>query len=169
MKLLLSVLLAMMVSPVHPDVPPVNPGDPFIIVNKATNKLAFIKDNAVQEVYPAGTGKSQEMTPEGLFTVKVKAVNPYYRKQNIPGGDPKNPLGTRWVGFDAKNTDGRIYGVHGTNQPWTVGTYISKGCIRLKNADVERLYDKVPIGTKILVTRSSKDFSTLAKEQGAIK
>ncbi|RFU69209.1 L,D-transpeptidase [Bacillus sp. V59.32b] len=169
MKLLLSILLAMMVSPIHPDVPAVKPGDPFIIVNKATNKLAFIKDNAVQEVLPAGTGRSQELTPEGLFTVKVKAVNPYYRKQNIPGGDPKNPLGTRWIGFDAKNTAGRIYGVHGTNQPWTVGKYISNGCIRLKNADVERLYNKVPIGTKILVTKTNKDFYTLAKEQGAIK
>ncbi|MDQ0220766.1 L,D-transpeptidase [Peribacillus cavernae] len=169
MKLLLSILLALTVSPVYPDAPAVKPGDPFLIVNKATNKLAFIDDNAVQEVLPAGTGKSDELTPEGLFTVKVKAVNPYYRKKNIPGGDPKNPLGTRWIGFDAKNTDGRIYGVHGTNQPWTVGKNISAGCIRLKNADVERLYNKVPIGTKILVTRSTKDFYTLAKQNGAIK
>jgi lipoprotein-anchoring transpeptidase ErfK/SrfK len=169
MKLLLSILLAITVSPIHPDAPAVKPGDPFLIVNKGTNKLAFIKDNAVQEVVPAGTGRSQKLTPEGLFTVKVKAVNPYFRKKNIPGGDPRNPLGSRWIGFDAMNTDGRIYGVHGTNQPWTVGKYISNGCVRLKNADVERLYNKVPTGTKILVTKSNKDFPTLAKEQGAIK
>lgn len=169
MKLLISMLIVLMVSPVMPDAPVVKPGDPFIIVNKSSNKLAFIKGNKVQEVLPAGTGRSDELTPEGLFTVKVKAVNPYFRKKNIPGGDPRNPLGTRWIGFDAKNTDGRIYGVHGTNAPWTVGKYISNGCVRLKNADVERLYNKVPIGTKILVTKSRKDFYSLAKENGAIK
>ncbi|RFU64230.1 L,D-transpeptidase [Peribacillus saganii] len=145
------------------------PGDPFIIVNKANNKLAFIDDNKVQFIVPAGTGKSNELTPEGLFTVKVKAVNPYYRKKDIPGGDPRNPLGTRWIGFDAKGTDGRIYGVHGTNQPWTVGKYVSQGCIRLKKEDVEKLYQRVPIGTKILVTTSSKSFLQLGKENRAIK
>ena len=99
-----------------------------------------------------------------MFTVKVKAINPYYRKKNIPGGDPRNPLGTRWIGFDAINTDGRIYGVHGTNQPYSVGKYISNGCVRLRNSDVERLYQQVPLGTKILIVTSQDDFIVFGKK-----
>ncbi|MGM9923891.1 MAG: L,D-transpeptidase [Bacillus sp. (in: firmicutes)] len=142
--------------------------NPFIIVNKANNKLAFIKDGKVVEIFPVGTGKSNDLTPEGLFTIIVKAKNPYYRKKNIPGGDPRNPLGTRWIGFNALGTDGRTYGVHGTNEPWSVGKYISNGCIRMKKSDVERLYELIPLQTKILITLSSKSFKELAKEYGAI-
>lgn len=169
MKLFLSIVLTAMLFPVLHDVPAVAPGEPLVIVNKAVNKVAFINGNKVQEVFSAGTGKSKELTPEGLFTVTVKAVNPYYRKKNIPGGDPRNPLGSRWIGFDALNTDGRIYGIHGTNQPQSIGKYISNGCVRLSKENIEKLYDQVPIGTQVLITSSSKDFKTLAKEQGAIK
>ena len=54
--------------------------------------IAFIDDNKVQTVYAARHGEKPELTPEGIFTVKVKAVNPYFRKKNIPGGDPRNHL-----------------------------------------------------------------------------
>ncbi|WP_108670873.1 L,D-transpeptidase [Peribacillus acanthi] len=168
MRLLLTVFVILSISPVWPIGQNPLRGDPFIIVNKTKNELAFIKDGKVQQVVKAGTGKSQDLTPEGLFTVTVKAKNPYYRKKNIPGGDPRNPLGTRWIGFDARGTDGRTYGIHGTNQPWTVGKYVSQGCIRLLNPVVEKLYDQTPIGTKILVTRTTKDYKQLAKEHGAI-
>ncbi|CAH0218431.1 Putative L,D-transpeptidase YkuD [Peribacillus simplex] len=171
MKWILSLLLMLSLWPLQVQAQPqsVKPGDPFIIINKANNKLAFIDDNEVKEILPVGTGKSQELTPEGIFTVKVKAVNPYYRKKNIPGGDPRNPLGSRWIGFDARYTDGRIYGIHGTNQPSSIGKYISNGCVRMHKSDVERLYEKVPIGTKVLITISNEDFKTLAKKNGAIK
>ncbi|WP_225434107.1 L,D-transpeptidase [Peribacillus tepidiphilus] len=169
MRILLTIFILLSINPVWPIGRNPVIGDPFIIVNKAKNELAFIKGGKVQEVMKAGTGKSNDLTPEGLFTVTVKAKNPYYRKKNIPGGDPRNPLGTRWIGFDARGTNGRIYGVHGTNQPWTVGKYISQGCIRLLNPKVEKLYDQVPIGTKILVVNTKKDFVTLGKEYGAIK
>ncbi|MGE8078008.1 L,D-transpeptidase [Peribacillus loiseleuriae] len=169
MKILLSLILTSILLPFVPMSASAVVGEPFVIVNKATNKVAFIDDNKVQNVYPAGTGRSNELTPEGLFTVKVKAVNPYFRKKNIPGGDPRNPLGTRWIGFDALGTDGRIYGLHGTNNQASVGRYISNGCVRLRKADIEHLYERVPIGTKVFVTHSPKDFATLAKEQGAMK
>lgn len=167
MKILLSLLLSLTLLATTTEA--VKSGAPFLIVNKAVNQLAFINHSTIQEIFPVGTGKSQELTPEGLFTVKVKAVNPYYRKKNIPGGDPRNPLGTRWIGFDAKNTNGRIYGVHGTNQPYSVGKYISNGCVRLRNSDVERLYQQVPLGTKILIVTSKENFTSLAKKYGAIK
>ncbi|MFD9626889.1 L,D-transpeptidase [Peribacillus muralis] len=171
MKWVLSLLLMLSLPPLSVNAQPqsVKPGDAFIIINKANNELAIIDDNEVKEILPVGTGKSQELTPEGVFTIKVKAVKPYYRKKNIPGGDPSNPLGSRWIGFDARNTDGRIYGIHGTNQPSSIGKFISNGCVRMHKPDVERLYEKVTEGTKVLITHSSEDFRTLAIKSGAIK
>lgn len=148
---------------------PAAAGDPLIIVNKRTNELAWIKDGQVAMTARAATGKTKEFTPEGVFTVTVKAKQPYYRKKNIPGGDVRNPLGSRWIGFDARNTDGRTYGIHGTNEPESIGSYISLGCIRLPNEIVNLLYEEVSIGTKVFIVDSEKSFLELAREQGAIE
>ncbi|WP_160722194.1 L,D-transpeptidase [Bacillus sp. USDA818B3_A] len=156
-------------APLWPIGPNPLPGDPFVIVNKTKNELAFIDDNKIQTIVSVGTGKTQELTPEGLFTITVKAKKPYFRKKNIPGGDPKNPLGARWIGFNAKGTDGRIYGIHGTNQPASIGKYVSQGCIRTQNEVVTSLFPLIPLGTKILVTSSNKSFEDLAKENRAIQ
>jgi lipoprotein-anchoring transpeptidase ErfK/SrfK len=168
-KLLSPILIAFFISPIWPLGSNPMPGDPFVIVNKSRNELAFINENKVQTVVSVGTGKTQELTPEGLFTITVKAKEPYFRKENIPGGDPKNPLGARWIGFDAKGTDGRTYGIHGTNQPASIGKYVSQGCIRTQNEVVSSLFPLIPLGTKILVVSSKKTFEALAQEQGAIK
>ena len=101
MKVFLSLLFSLTLLSNTIETEVVKHGAPFLIVNKAVNQLAFINHSEIQEIFSAGTGKSKELTPEGLFTVKVKAINPYYRKKNIPGGDPRNPLGTRWIGFNA--------------------------------------------------------------------
>jgi lipoprotein-anchoring transpeptidase ErfK/SrfK len=67
----------------------------------------------------------------------------------MPGG-PDNPLGARalylWQG--KKDT---LYRIHGTNEPWTIGGNVSSGCIRLTNEDIVDLYDRTPIGTKVVV------------------
>ncbi len=143
--------------------------DSYIIVNKANNKLALIQNNKVIKILPVATGSSNELTPEGTFTVIVKAKNPYYRKKNIPGGDPRNPLGSRWIGFNANGTDGRTFGVHGTNAPWSIGQYVSNGCVRMHNKDVEWLYEQVPLDSKIVITLSDKSFVALAKQYGFIQ
>jgi lipoprotein-anchoring transpeptidase ErfK/SrfK len=169
LQLISTLFLAFSISPIWPlGVNPL-PGDPFLIVNKTTNEVAFIHDNKVQSISSAGTGKTEDLTPEGLFTITVKAKNPYYRKKNIEGGTAQNPLGTRWMGFDAEGTDGRIYGLHGTNNPQSIGRYVSNGCIRLQNETIESLYTQIPLGTKILIQSSSKSFEELAIEYGAIK
>ncbi|ANB56594.1 L,D-transpeptidase catalytic domain protein [Anoxybacillus sp. B7M1] len=142
---------------------------PFIIINKATNQLAFIRGGRIEAVYPVATGVTTALTPEGLFTVKVKAKNPYYRKKSIPGGAPSNPLGTRWIGFDAQGTDGRIYGIHGTNNSQSIGRYVTQGCVRMHNRDVETLYEKIPEGTKVFIVRSNESFAVLARQQGAMR
>jgi lipoprotein-anchoring transpeptidase ErfK/SrfK len=167
MRIFLAILL--MASPIWPLGRNPLPGDPFLIINKETNQLAYINEGEIAGTYGAATGKTTDLTPEGLFTVTVKAKDPYYRKKNIPGGDPRNPLGTRWIGFDAEGTDGRIYGIHGTNQPSSIGKYISNGCIRMLNKNVEFIYDRVPLGTKVLVVKTSKSFQELGKEYGALK
>lgn len=82
----------MMISPILPLGENPLPGDPYVIVNKRTNELAVILDNKVEGVYSVATGKTDDLTPEGEFTVTVKAENPYYRKKNIEGGSPDNPL-----------------------------------------------------------------------------
>lgn len=162
------LFLVLMISPLWPIGPNPLPGDPFVIVNKRTNELTFIDNREVQQVVHVATGKTDSLTPEGMFTIIVKAENPYYRKKDIPGGKINNPLGTRWIGFDAKETDGRIYGIHGTNDPETIGHYVSNGCIRLKNDHVEALFERIPIGTKILIVSTDETTEQLAKKYGAL-
>lgn len=168
-KILSPILIAFFISPLWPLGPNPMPGAPFLIVNKSTNEMALINDNQIQTVVSVGTGKTQELTPEGLFTITVKAKDPYYRKKDILGGDPANPLGKRWIGFDALGTDGRIYGIHGTNNPSSVGKYVSQGCIRTQNEVITSLYPLIPLGTKVLVITSKKSFEMLGKEYQAIK
>ncbi|QAS54261.1 L,D-transpeptidase [Halobacillus litoralis] len=156
MKIIAFVLF--LVSPLLP--PNVN-GEPVIVVNKATHEVVLFSDG--EEVFkaPAAIGKTKELTPEGRFHIKVKAKDPYYRKKNIPGGDPDNPLGSRWIGFDALGTDGRIYGIHGTNRPESIGKSVSAGCIRLNNEDVEKLYELVPVEMDVIIVDSDEELKTI--------
>ncbi|MGI8316219.1 L,D-transpeptidase [Halobacillus mangrovi] len=139
-------------------------GEPVILVNKTTHEVTLIKSGKIVFHAKAAVGKTRELTPEGQFRIKVKAKDPYYRKKNIPGGDPENPLGSRWIGFDARGTDGRIYGIHGTNQPNSIGKSVSAGCIRLKNRDVEKLFELVPSGSDVLIVSSNQTIEELYKQ-----
>jgi lipoprotein-anchoring transpeptidase ErfK/SrfK len=143
-------------------------GDPFLIVNKKTNELAFINEGQIQKIYSVATGKEDDLTPVGKFTITVKAVRPYYRKKDIPGGAKENPLGSRWIGFDAEGTDGRIYGVHGNNNPDSIGRFITQGCVRMHNEEVEDLFTQIPIGTQIAIVSSHLSFKKLGQAFGAI-
>ncbi len=71
----------------------------------------------------------------------------------MPGG-PGNPLGARAMYLWQGNKD-TLYRIHGTIEPWTIGTSISSGCIRMINQDVMDLYDRVPVGTKVVVLSAS--------------
>jgi len=81
-------------------------GSDLIIVNKKTNKLAYFSDGKLVKTFPVATGKSKELTPEGNFKMVVKVKNRPYYKENIPGGDPANPLGDRWLGLEVNGTYG---------------------------------------------------------------
>lgn len=168
LNLLISIILSFTMSPLWPLGENPLIGDPYIIINKQTNQLAFIRDGIIQEIYTVSTGRTPDLTPEGEHNIIVKAINPYYRRGNIFGGNPDNPLGTRWLGFDANGTNGRIYGIHGTNNEWTIGKYVTNGCIRMKNKEVENLFEKIPIGTKVLIVNTDKSFLEIAILHGAI-
>ena len=84
----------------------------LIIINKATNKLAYYQNGSLVRTFSVGTGRTQSLTPEGHFKVVNKIVNRPYYKGNIPGGDPRNPLGNRWLGLNARGTYGTTYAIH---------------------------------------------------------
>lgn len=129
-----------------------------IEINKRTNHLYLYKNNQVIKTYRVGTGKKEHLTPEGVFTVGSRAENPqWYDRENdkiVPGGDPENPLGKFWLGLKINENDkANIYGIHGTNNEASVPGHVSKGCIRLKNKDIEELYSvyKISIGTPVWI------------------
>ncbi len=165
---IVSLLLFLVSSPIWPLGENPMLGDPFLIVNVAEKKLAFVHEGEVKAVFPVAIGKGDE-TPLGTFTIVGKAKEPYYRKKNIPGGDARNPLGSRWLGFDALGTDGRTYGIHGTNDPTSIGQAITSGCIRLLNEQVEWLYEYVPLGTVVHITDEKRSFLEIARAFGAIE
>lgn len=128
-----------------------------IIINKKVNKLAYLNDGEVVRVFPVATGRIAALTPEGNFEVVRKIVNPYYSKQKIAGGSPKNPLGVRWLGLNACNTPGNTYGIHGTNNPKSIGKYASGGCIRMNNKDVIWLYQNTALHTPVEIINKEWD------------
>ncbi|SFE31754.1 L,D-transpeptidase [Alteribacillus iranensis] len=169
MKTLLAVMLSITVSNViWPLNPSPEPGDPYVIINKQSNELGYVEDGELKRKYKVATGKKETLTPEGEFTVIVKAIRPYYRKSDIKGGDPKNPLGSRWIGFDAENTNGRVYGIHGTNRPSSIGSYVSNGCVRMFNEEVNQLFEEVEMGTKVWIESSPKSLHQIARSRNLL-
>ena len=76
-------------------------------------------------------------------------------KETIPPGDPKNELGTRWIGFKP------AYGIHGTIDPKSIGKAMSNGCVRMHNEDVEELYDLVVVGTPVKIISGTENSAAL--------
>lgn len=141
-----------------------------IIINKSNNQLAFYENGTLQKVFPVATGRTRNLTPEGKFTLVNKVKNRPWYKEGIPGGDPRNPLGARWLGInvpgDWGHTSGNMYGVHGTNNPASIGTYASSGCIRMHNKDVIWLYERADKNIPVYITSSSSSFTALAQTYG---
>lgn len=143
-----------------------------ILISKANNKLALYQNNAPVRTFPVATGRHPSFTPEGKFTIVSKHIDPYYARGKIPGGSPHNPLGPRWLGLSIGG--GGIYGIHGNNNPASIGTYASEGCIRMNNQDVIWLYDKVPLGTPVTINNAliepvAQTTPAAEKEAAAIK
>jgi lipoprotein-anchoring transpeptidase ErfK/SrfK len=82
-----------------------------------------------------------------MIAREPERYGPY--RDGLPGG-PDNPLGPRALYLYRNNKD-TLYRLHGTLEPWTIGTMVSSGCIRLMNQDIIDLYRRVPTGTKVIV------------------
>lgn len=134
---------------------PVNPVQEIRLVIRLTQRRVYVYQGAeVQTSYPIAIGRAGWETPTGTFKVMHMERDPYWEHplngQVIPPGT-NNPLGRRWIGFW---TDGKNFiGFHGTPNERLIGQAVSHGCIRMRNRDVEALYDQVTVGTPVIVQR----------------
>jgi lipoprotein-anchoring transpeptidase ErfK/SrfK len=105
-----------------------------IIVDRSDRKLHLLDQNKVVKTYPVAIGRIALQTPHGEFTIINKVPN--------PGG----PFGALWMGLSKPH-----YGIHGTNDPSSIGKMVSHGCIRMYNLDVIELSKLVDIGTRVTI------------------
>jgi hypothetical protein len=127
-----------------------------LTIDRAGFRLRLFKRLRYDRSYPIAVGAAGYDTPTGLFSIISKQVNPAWHAPNrpwagsyagrtIPGGAPDNPLKARWLGVTG------AVGIHGTAEPWSLGTRASHGCIRMLVPDVIDLYGRVPLGTPVLI------------------
>jgi L,D-transpeptidase ErfK/SrfK len=132
-----------------------------IVVSLPDRKIALFEDGRVVKVYSIAVGKQSTPSPNGSFHIASRVVKPtwYQRGKVVPAG-PANPLGTRWMGIGYKG-----YGIHGTNRPKSIGKAASQGCIRMRNQDVEDLFERVEVGDQVeLLTEPSPELVTAFEE-----
>lgn len=107
-----------------------------IRISLSTRTLSLIGNGRLVRTYPVGVGRPGHQTPSGSYTIVVKRPN--------PGG----PFGAMWLGLSIPR-----YGIHGTNNPASIGGYVSRGCIRMYNQDVLELAGMVPVGTPVYISQ----------------
>jgi lipoprotein-anchoring transpeptidase ErfK/SrfK len=127
-----------------------------IIIDTPNKFLYLVQGGGKALRYGIGVGRPG-FTWAGVKTVSAKKEWPDWRPPDemlkrrpdlpryMPGG-PDNPLGAR-----ALYLGSTLYRIHGSNEPWTIGTQVSSGCIRMRNEDVVDLYERVPVGAKVIV------------------
>ena len=111
-----------------------------IVIHARLHILELYRDSLRLMSAPVGLGRGGS-TPVGRFPVVSMAVDPAFRSPSgriIPGGNPGNPLGRRWVGFSVPGRRGLA--IHGTTDPASIGQDRSHGCIRMRDHDLEALY-----------------------------
>ena len=130
-----------------------------IVVKTHERRLYLILDSGRAMRYPVGVGKAGKQWA-GTTTIDGKYRNPAWSPPRevkrdkpsmpdvIPGGSPRNPMGVA-----AMTLSGGEYAIHGTNMPGSVGGFVSYGCIRMLNPDISDLFNRVSVGTTVVVTR----------------
>jgi lipoprotein-anchoring transpeptidase ErfK/SrfK len=128
-----------------------------IIVSTSQRRLYYVVDQGRAVRYPVGVGKPGKQW-SGAAYIDGKYRNPAWsppavvRRDNpslpsvIPGGSPGNPMGVA-----ALTLSGGEYAIHGTNKPGSIGGFVSYGCIRMHNQDISDLFERVTVGTQVIV------------------
>jgi lipoprotein-anchoring transpeptidase ErfK/SrfK len=116
-----------------------------IVVSIPDRKLAVLEGDLLLRVFPTAVGAPASPSPAGSYTIVSRIPNPtWYHKGKVVGPGKANPVGTRWLGLSIKG-----YGIHGTNAPASIGHNASHGCIRLRNSDIEQLFDMLREGDAV--------------------
>jgi lipoprotein-anchoring transpeptidase ErfK/SrfK len=119
----------------------------WVLVSIPDRKLALFANGKVVRIYRVAVGKTSTASPIGEFKIVNRVTNPtYYHKGQVIGAGKGNPVGTRWMGLSAKG-----YGIHGTNQPNSIGKAASTGCIRMSKQDLEELFAIVDVGDTVQI------------------
>jgi lipoprotein-anchoring transpeptidase ErfK/SrfK len=126
-----------------------------IVINREVNRLYLYDGEKLERTFSVATGQSIYPTPRGLWHIVVMWKNPWWYPpvndtwarglKPVPPG-PGNPLGTRWMGLDSPGV-----GIHGTDDPASIGYSASHGCIRMQVPDAEWLFDHVDVGTTVYI------------------
>ncbi|MSO67847.1 MAG: L,D-transpeptidase [Pseudolabrys sp.] len=130
-----------------------------IVIVTHSRELYYVLGQGQAIRYPVGVGKAG-MAWHGRAQIAEKFLRPAWGPPAdialanpriplvIPGGSPRNPMGAAAMGLNRGN-----YAIHGTNDPGSIGRYVSHGCIRMHNEDILDLYRRAPIGTEVFVLR----------------
>ena len=124
----------------------------WVLVSIPDRKLALFENGTVIRIYRVAVGKPSTPSPVGEFKIVNRVTNPtYYHKGQVIDAGKDNPVGSRWMGLSTKG-----YGIHGTNQPNSIGKAASTGCIRVSKKNLEELFALVGVGDKVQI-RSERD------------
>jgi lipoprotein-anchoring transpeptidase ErfK/SrfK len=130
-------------------------GSGTIVIKTAERRLYLLTGNGEPLSYPVAVGKPGAQWT-GQRTIDGKYIRPAWqapadlrragRPSYYPGGSPGNPMGAA-----ALTLSGGLYAIHGTNNPGSIGQFASSGCIRMHNRDIMDLYQRVRVGTRVVV------------------
>jgi L,D-transpeptidase ErfK/SrfK len=123
-----------------------------VVVSVPDRKLAILEGGKVIRTFQVAVGAAVSPSPTGQFHIVSRLANPTYYHPGvvIPAGSD-NPIGPRWVGLNQRG-----YGIHGTNEPRSIGKAASHGCIRMRNRDIEQFFRMVSVGDTVEI-RSERD------------
>jgi L,D-transpeptidase ErfK/SrfK len=120
-----------------------------IVISIPDRKLVLFEGDKAVKTYEVAVGKASTPSPEGTFAIINRVPHPtWYGPQGVVAPGKNNPLGSRWMGLSLKG-----YGIHGTNVPSSIGKAASHGCIRMRQTDLEELFELVTVGTIVELER----------------
>ena len=131
-----------------------------VVIKTSERRLYYVTSEGQAIRYPVGVGKGG-MAWAGTTSIDGKHIKPAWQAPEsirkdyaklppvVPGGSPLNPMGAAALTLSG----GGQYAIHGTNNPKSIGGFVSHGCFRMYNQDIMDLYERVSVGTEVVVLR----------------